>query len=123
MMLVMLVGLHANIIPILRIALRYEFHILSKDSFNVSHAWFQFKGEGAGGMPEFIAFLSDDEIVWGAFKVVGVDDRGVTTTASPILNNYSFKYMPYKKYLYRCIYVRMYSCKHRYINKIMHTFT
>ena len=122
MMLVMLVGLHANIIPILRIALRYEFHILSKDSFNVSHAWFQFKGEGAGGMPEFIAFLSDDEIVWGAFKVVGVDDRGVTTTAILILNN-SFKYMPYKKYLYRCIYVRMYSCKHRYINKIMDTCT
>ena len=27
-------------------------------------------------MPEFIAYLSDDEIVWGSFKVVGVDDRG-----------------------------------------------
>lgn len=109
MMLVMLVGLHANIIPILRIALRYEFHVLSIDSFNLSHAWFQFKGEGAGGMPEFIAFLSDDEIVWGAFKVVGVDDRGVTTTTAILmLNNYSFKYMPYTDvYMYECIHANI----------------
>ena len=27
-------------------------------------------------MPEFIATLPDAEVAWGAFKVLGVDDRG-----------------------------------------------
>jgi len=27
-------------------------------------------------MPEFISTLPDNEVAWGAFKVVGVDDRG-----------------------------------------------
>lgn len=28
-------------------------------------------------MPEFIATLPEAEVAWGAFKVVGVDDRGL----------------------------------------------
>jgi hypothetical protein len=32
------------------------------------------KEEGTGGMPEFISKLTDDEIIWGAFKVVGVGE-------------------------------------------------
>eukprot|EP01036_Dinobryon_divergens_P033062 gene33062-42773_t len=43
----------------------------------------EFKGEGTGGMPEFIAYLSSDEIVWGSFKVVGVDDRGNLVSRRP----------------------------------------
>ena len=31
-----------------------------------------FNGEGSGGMPEFISKLPADEVIWGAFKVVGV---------------------------------------------------
>jgi hypothetical protein len=42
-----------------------------------------FKAEGAGGMPEFVAQLPDNDIVWGAFKVVGVDDRGNTVSYRP----------------------------------------
>lgn len=50
-----------------------------------------FKAEGAGGMPEFLDSLGE-EIVWGAFKVVGVDDRGNTVSRRP---KYIFvKYTP-----------------------------
>jgi hypothetical protein len=34
-------------------------------------------------MPEFIASLPEDDVVWGAFKVVGVDDRGNTVSRRP----------------------------------------
>ena len=34
-------------------------------------------------MPEFIENLPADQIVWGAFKVVGVDDRGNTVSRRP----------------------------------------
>lgn len=34
-------------------------------------------------MPEFISSLPTDDIVWGAFKVVGVDDRGNTVSRRP----------------------------------------
>ncbi len=34
-------------------------------------------------MPEFIEKLPADEIIWGAFKVVGVDDRGNTVSRRP----------------------------------------
>lgn len=51
-----------------------------------------FKSEGPGGMPEFISNLPADDIVWGAFKVVGVDDRGNTISRRP---KYIFiKYLP-----------------------------
>jgi hypothetical protein len=43
----------------------------------------QFKAEGSGGMPEFISNLPTSEVVWGAFKVVGVDDRGNTVSRRP----------------------------------------
>lgn len=43
-------------------------------------------------MPEFIASLQDDEIVWGAFKVVGVDDRGNLVSRRPKF--ISVKYLP-----------------------------
>ena len=36
--------------------------------------------ECTGGMPEFIAQLPEDDVVWGVFKVVGVDDRGTTVS-------------------------------------------
>lgn len=50
-----------------------------------------FKAEGSNGMPEFLGSLGD-EIVWGAFKVVGVDDRGNTVSRRP---KYIFvKYTP-----------------------------
>ena len=42
-----------------------------------------FKAEGAGGMPEFVSSLPADQIIWGAFKVVGVDDRGNTVSRRP----------------------------------------
>ena len=43
-------------------------------------------------MPEFIENLPADQIVWGAFKVVGVDDRGNTVSRRP---KYIFvKYFP-----------------------------
>lgn len=43
-------------------------------------------------MPEFISTLPTDEIVWGAFKVVGVDDRGNLVSRRP---KYVFvKYLP-----------------------------
>mmetsp|Transcript_82845 Transcript_82845/g.162414 ORF Transcript_82845/g.162414 Transcript_82845/m.162414 type:complete len:239 (-) Transcript_82845:155-871(-) len=42
-----------------------------------------FKGEGAGGMPEFLAKLPADDIVWGAIKVVAVDDRGNLVSRRP----------------------------------------
>eukprot|EP01039_Chlorochromonas_danica_P004594 gene4594-5036_t len=51
----------------------------------------QFKEQGAGGLPEFLSKLGD-ELVWGAFKVVGVDDRGNTVSRRP---KYIFvKYSP-----------------------------
>jgi hypothetical protein len=51
-----------------------------------------FKAEGSGGMPEFIANLPDDDVVWGAFKLMGVDDRGTTVSRRP---KYIFvKYIP-----------------------------
>jgi hypothetical protein len=34
-------------------------------------------------MPEFIAALPADDVVWGAIKVVGVDDRGNTVSRRP----------------------------------------
>ena len=34
-------------------------------------------------MPEFISSLPADDVVWGAFKVVGVDDRGNTISRRP----------------------------------------
>ena len=34
-------------------------------------------------MPEFIENLPAGEIIWGAFKVVGVDDRGNTVSRRP----------------------------------------
>mmetsp|Transcript_16727 Transcript_16727/g.17487 ORF Transcript_16727/g.17487 Transcript_16727/m.17487 type:complete len:154 (+) Transcript_16727:31-492(+) len=43
----------------------------------------EFKSEGEGGMPEFIENLPEGDIVWGAFKVVGVDDRGNTVSRRP----------------------------------------
>mmetsp|Transcript_3549 Transcript_3549/g.5529 ORF Transcript_3549/g.5529 Transcript_3549/m.5529 type:complete len:156 (-) Transcript_3549:159-626(-) len=43
----------------------------------------QFVSEGEGGMPEFISNLPSNDIVWGAFKVVGVDDRGNTISRRP----------------------------------------
>lgn len=55
----------------------------------------QFKGEGSGGMPEFIANLPADDIVWGAVKVVAVDDRGNLVSRRPkyvsvkVQNNFS----------------------------------
>ena len=46
---------------------------------------------GAAAQPEFLASLND-EIIWGAFKVVGVDDRGNTVSRRP---KYIFvKYTP-----------------------------
>ena len=39
--------------------------------------------EGSGGMPEFISKLPTDDVVWGAFKVVGVDDRGNLVSRRP----------------------------------------
>ena len=43
-------------------------------------------------MPEFISNLPSDELVWGAFKVVGVDDRGNLVSRRP---KYIFvKYFP-----------------------------
>ena len=43
-------------------------------------------------MPEFIEQLPADEVIWGAFKVVGVDDRGNTVSRRP---KYVFiKYLP-----------------------------
>jgi hypothetical protein len=43
----------------------------------------QLKAEGDGGMPEFIAQLPSDDIVWGALKVVAVDDRGNLVSRRP----------------------------------------
>jgi hypothetical protein len=43
----------------------------------------QLKGEGAGGMPEFISNLPADDVVWGALKVVAVDDRGNLQSRRP----------------------------------------
>ena len=52
----------------------------------------EFVKEGEGGMPEFIENLPAAEIIWGAFKVVGVDDRGNTISRRP---KFVFvKYMP-----------------------------
>lgn len=42
-----------------------------------------FNAEGSGGMPEFVASLPESEVVWGAFKVTGVDDRGNTVSRRP----------------------------------------
>ena len=43
-------------------------------------------------MHEFVEKLPEDEITWGAFKVVGVDDRGNTVSRRP---KYIFvKFMP-----------------------------
>lgn len=51
-----------------------------------------FKAEGSGGMPEFISNLPAADVVWGAFKVVGVDNRGNTISRRP---KYIFvKYLP-----------------------------
>ena len=43
----------------------------------------ELREEGDGGMPEFISKLAPDQIIWGAFKVVGVDDRGNTVSRRP----------------------------------------
>jgi len=43
----------------------------------------KFKSEGNGGMPEFIQNLPAAELAWGAFKVVGVDNRGNTVSRRP----------------------------------------
>lgn len=52
----------------------------------------QLKGEGEGGLPEFVSKLPEDDVVWGAFKVVGVDDRGNLVSRRP---KYIFvKYLP-----------------------------
>ena len=51
-----------------------------------------FLKEGNGGMPEFIASLPEDDIVWGGFKVMGVDDRGNTVSRRPKF--VSVKYLP-----------------------------
>eukprot|EP01035_Chromulina_nebulosa_P017973 gene17973-23604_t len=51
-----------------------------------------FREEGTGGMPEFISKLPENDVIWGAFKVVGVDDRGNTVSRRP---KYIFvKYLP-----------------------------
>lgn len=43
-------------------------------------------------MPEFIENLPEGDIAWGAFKVMGVDDRGNTVSRRP---KFIFvKYMP-----------------------------
>ncbi len=43
-------------------------------------------------MPEFVESLPDADVAWGAFKVVGVDDRGNTVSRRP---KYIFvKYVP-----------------------------
>lgn len=43
-------------------------------------------------MPEFVSRLPADDVVWGAFKVVGVDDRGNLVSRRP---KYIFvKYLP-----------------------------
>ena len=34
-------------------------------------------------MPEFLEKLPSDQLIWGAFKVVGVDDRGNTVSRRP----------------------------------------
>ena len=47
----------------------------------------ELRKEGTGGMPEFIENLPEDDIIWGAFKVVGVDDRGKSLSYSVIYNN------------------------------------
>jgi hypothetical protein len=49
----------------------------------VSFVIMQFKSEGEGGMPEFMASLPEGDVAWGAFKVVGVDDRGNTVSRRP----------------------------------------
>jgi len=49
-------------------------------------------GEGTGGMPEFVSKLPISDVIWGAFKVVGVDDRGNLISRRP---KYIFvKYLP-----------------------------
>jgi hypothetical protein len=40
-------------------------------------------GEGTGGMPELISSLPADQLIWAAFKVVGVDNRGNTVSRRP----------------------------------------
>jgi hypothetical protein len=54
--------------------------------------WQQFRAEGTGGLPEFITQLPPNEIIWGAFKVVGIDVRGGKVSRRP---KYIFvKYLP-----------------------------
>jgi hypothetical protein len=43
----------------------------------------QFDKEGSGGFPEFMENLPTDQVVWGAFLVMGVDDRGNTVSRRP----------------------------------------
>ncbi len=43
-------------------------------------------------MPEFLENLPATEIIWGGFKVVGVDDRGNTVSRRPKF--ISVKYLP-----------------------------
>jgi hypothetical protein len=43
----------------------------------------KFKSEGNGGMPEFLSNLPENEITWGAFKVVGIDVRGGKVSRRP----------------------------------------
>eukprot|EP01038_Epipyxis_sp_PR26KG_P009539 gene9539-12849_t len=51
-----------------------------------------FSAEGSGGLPEFVSNLPVDDVVWGAFKVVGIDDRGNLVARRP---KYIFvKYLP-----------------------------
>lgn len=59
--------------------------ILTNDA-HLSHSFIyspQLKGEGTGGLPEFIANLPADDIVWGAVKVVAVDNRGNLVSRRP----------------------------------------
>lgn len=43
-------------------------------------------------MPEFVAQLPADEIIWGAFKVVGIDVKGASVSRRP--KYILVKYMP-----------------------------
>mmetsp|Transcript_1495 Transcript_1495/g.3519 ORF Transcript_1495/g.3519 Transcript_1495/m.3519 type:complete len:166 (+) Transcript_1495:158-655(+) len=40
-------------------------------------------GQGCGGLEELKSHLSDDAVAFGAFRVIGVDDRSTTTSRRP----------------------------------------
>mmetsp|Transcript_7800 Transcript_7800/g.13141 ORF Transcript_7800/g.13141 Transcript_7800/m.13141 type:complete len:154 (+) Transcript_7800:66-527(+) len=42
-----------------------------------------FDKEGSGGFPEFVENLPSDAVAYGAFLVMGVDDRGNTVSRRP----------------------------------------